>query len=255
MKKRLKKQWAKLNNKSVILGLLLLSLIANGVLAYLSYRLWYEKRGAELNNRLFEDYAYFYRSKFDQHWKELNKHKGDIVFIGDSNTEMMPIHDFVQFWGFKEGITVANKGISGNTTPQMLERFKTDVIDLDPEIVVIFGGVCDFDYHDLSVEQTIGNLDQMIKMAQENNIKTIVCTILPFFKIERRPYFDRLIKLNAWIRAQKDVVVADYFAAFADRQGYLKGKTRYSIDGTHPTLEGYNLIAKILKEAFEKLDQ
>src|ERR1051326_4643833 len=195
-----------------------------------------------------------------QDWANLNRYHADnlkiaapaadeerVVFMGDSITDA---------WGrtygkttFFPGKPYINRGISGQTTPQMLIRFRPDVIALKPLAVVILAGTNDIagNTGPMTLESIEGNLMSMTELAQANAIKVVLSSVMPtcdYIRLprDRRPN-SKIRELNLWIKnyaAQHNAVYLDYFTAMADEQGNLKKEITY--DGLHPNDAGYELI-------------
>jgi len=147
-----------------------------------------------------------------------------------------------------------NRGISGQTTPQMLLRFRQDVIDLSPKVVLILAGTNDIagNTGPISLEQIMGNISSMAELARANGIEPILCSVLPAERYQWKPSKkpDKKIPLlNAMIQKyanEKDLIYLDYFGALAnDKMGLDKDLAE---DGVHPTRKGY-LIMEPLAEA------
>jgi acyl-CoA thioesterase-1 len=175
-----------------------------------------------------------------------------VVFMGDSIT---------QGWKLDEsfpGKPYVNRGISGETTPQMLIRFRQDVIDLQPRVVVILGGTNDIagNTGPMTPEQTEGNLASMADLAQAHGIKVVLCSVLPAFDYPWSPGLEpapKIALLNAWLRgyaAAKGFVYVDYHAAMKDERGGLPAAL--SKDGVHPLPAGYAVMTPLAEAGIEK---
>lgn len=183
-----------------------------------------------------------------------------VVFMGNSITEGWSYTN-PEFFAGKPYI---NRGISGQTTPQMLVRFRPDVIALKPKIVVILAGINDIagNTGTMTLEQTEDNLASMAELAMANGIKVVLCAVLPAYDFPWRPGLapaEKVVKLNAWIKqfaSDKGCGYVDYFTPMADEKHALKAA--YTNDGVHPTKEGYlvmdPLIENAIAEALAKLD-
>jgi len=186
--------------------------------------------------------------------EELKKQPSDpkrVVFMGDSITIGWRLDDSFP------GKPYVNRGISGQTTPQMLVRMFPDVIDLKPAAVIILAGTNDIARNTGPETPTMieENLQAMTELAHAHGIKVILCSITPVADYgqvkmsEGRPPSD-IVKLNAWIKsyaARAQAVYADYFSALVDSAGFLK--PGISRDGLHPNAEGYKLMAPIAEAA------
>jgi lysophospholipase L1-like esterase len=172
-----------------------------------------------------------------------------VVFLGDSITENWVLADP----GFFEG-GVLNRGIGGQTTPQMLVRFRADVIALKPQMVHILAGTNDVAGNTgPSTEQDFkNNIMSMVDLARANGIRVVLGSIPPAATFNWRPQLDPVppIKaLNAWLRdfaAKSRVEYIDYYAALAGASGELKPE--FGNDGVHPNRDGYRVMRKLALE-------
>ncbi|WP_088341232.1 SGNH/GDSL hydrolase family protein [Robiginitalea sediminis] len=174
-----------------------------------------------------------------------------VVFMGNSITigwlHKMP--------GFFEGKPYVNRGISGQTTPQMLLRFRQDVIALQPRVVVILAGTNDIagNTGPMTLEQIRDNLVSMAQLARANGIEPVLSSVLPAYDYPWRPGLNPNLKipaLNAMIEAyarEQNMVYLDYFSAMADARNGL-GPDLAS-DEVHPTLKGYQMMAPLAEKA------
>ncbi|MBP2667163.1 MAG: lipolytic enzyme, family [Firmicutes bacterium] len=209
--------------------------------------------------------------------QELKKQPSDpkrVLFMGDSIT------DFWRLAEFFPGKPYVNRGISGQTTPQMLVRMYPDVIDLKPAAMAVLAGINDISQNTgpATAEMVEQNIMAMTELAQHHGIKVILCSILPvsdyaFLKQQsnkaqglggnRRGPFMRIkvsdthppgdiLKLNDWMKeyaSRVNAVYADYFTALVDERGWLK--ENLSGDGIHPNAEGYKIMASIVETAIQ----
>ena len=205
-----------------------------------------------------------------QDWPELNRYKKQneqlgepkegerrIVFMGNSITEGWKGYDpeFFATPGF------VNRGIGGQTTPQMLLRFRQDVIDLEPEIVVILAGTNDIagNTGPMTLKEIRDNIVSMVELSQANGIRVILCSVLPAYEYVWRPGLEPNVKipaLNAMLRefaAESGIYYLDYFSAMADERNGLP--EAYARDGVHPTKEGYDVMKAMLLEALEEIEE
>jgi len=152
--------------------------------------------------------------------------KGRVVFIGDAITEPWNLEQFFP------GKPYLNRGIPGQTTPQMLVRFFPDVINLHPAAVVIMGGINDIARNTgpETLEMIGDNIRAMCELAQKHDIKVVLGLVLPVSdytqhkQTEHHPLSD-IVKMNEWIRAYAAGIhaeVADYYSVLADSKGMLK---------------------------------
>jgi lysophospholipase L1-like esterase len=174
-----------------------------------------------------------------------------VVFIGNSITE-----GWAQFFSamFPRKPYI-NRGIGGQTTPQMLVRFRQDVVALKPKVVVILAGINDIagNTGPSTLEMIEDNLRTMTEMAKSNGIRVVLSSVLPAYDFPWRPGLQpapKVVALNAWIKdyaAKVGAVYLDYHSAMADaRQGMRDG---LSSDGVHPTEAGYRVMAPLAEKA------
>ncbi|HBS88219.1 MAG: acylhydrolase [Bacteroidetes bacterium GWF2_38_335] len=178
-----------------------------------------------------------------------------IVFMGNSITEFWKIIDS----SFFEGNSYVNRGISGQTTPQMLIRFRQDVIDLKPKVVVILAGINDIAENTgpTTIEDIYGNIVSMAELASANGIKTIISSVLPANNFPWRPDIkpaEKVIELNSLLEkycVENGIVYLDYYSSMVDSQKGLDEK--YTDDGVHPTLAGYQIMEPLLENEIIKI--
>jgi lysophospholipase L1-like esterase len=187
--------------------------------------------------------------------KPVAHHEHRVVFMGNSITEGWLKTDS-SFFANKPYI---NRGISGQTTPQMLLRFRQDVIDLKPSVVVILAGINDIAENTgpTTLEAIYGNIVSMAQLAKANNIKVVLCSVLPAYAFPWRPALlpaEKVIALNRMIKAyaiKEKLPYVDYFSAMVDeRKGLDK---RYTNDEVHPTLAGYKVMAPLAEQAIKEV--
>jgi len=179
-----------------------------------------------------------------------------VVFFGDSITDI---------WNIAEsfpGKPYINRGIGGQTTSQMLARFRQDVIDLEPKAVVILAGTNDIagNTGPISNEDIEANFASLAELARVHNIRVIFSSVLPVhnytakgeeFFAQRPP--ERILSLNRWIKeycAAHDLIYLDYFSAMVDDKGLLKRDL--ADDGLHPNKAGYAIMAPLVEKAIER---
>lgn len=185
--------------------------------------------------------------------KVVNKHDR-IVFMGNSITESWNDHNPEFF----EDSAYINRGIGGQTTPQMLLRFRQDVLDLNPKVVVILGGINDIAGNTgPSTKKMIeDNIFSMAELAMLNGIKVVLSSVLPAFDFPWAPGLEPSQKVIALNRSLKhyaetnDMVYLDYFSAMVDSRNGLLGI--YTYDGIHPNTLGYQIMAPLAKAAVQK---
>lgn len=194
--------------------------------------------------------------KYDSENKELisNPISNRIVFIGDSITEFWKVNDSSFFDSSK-----INRGISGQTTPQMELRFPQDVISLKPKAVIILAGINDIAENTgpISNEGILENIISMTELAKANNIKVLLCSVLPANRFNWNPKIhpaDRVIELNKMIQSyanKNKIIYVDYYSQMVDDENGLQ--KRYGEDGVHPNKEGYLVMKSIVNKAIEKI--
>lgn len=196
-------------------------------------------------------------SRFREKNEELgapSKDEKRVVFMGNSITE---------FWikwrpNFFLNRPYINRGISGQTTPQMLLRFRQDVIKLQPAVVVILAGTNDIagNTGPSTLEMIEDNLSSMSELARVHNIKVVLSSVLPAYDYPWRRGLqpaEKIVTLNAWIKdyCQKNgFVYLDYFSAMADERNGLKSE--FSEDGVHPNQKGYQVMEPLAEAAIQK---
>ena len=179
---------------------------------------------------------------------------GRVVFYGDSITDA---------WGrsrgsFFPGKPYVNRGISGQTTPQMLVRFRQDVIDLHPVAVVILAGTNDIagNTGPETPEMIENNFKSMADLAKANGIRVIVSSILPVADYPWKPGLKPALKiqsLNNWLAGYcvtHGLTYLDYYTAMADENGGMK--PGLSSDGVHPTAAGYAIMEPLAQAAIDR---
>jgi lysophospholipase L1-like esterase len=177
--------------------------------------------------------------------------EGDrVVFMGNSITEG---------WGPRfpdlfPGKPYLGRGIGGQTTPQMLVRFRQDVIALRPKVVVILAGTNDIagNTGPATLGEIQGNLASMTELAQANGIRVVLCSVLPVFDYPWRPGLEpapKILALNAWLKryaAERNAVYVDLHSAMEDERHGMKADLAY--DGVHPSEAGYRLMAPLVEQ-------
>lgn len=197
-----------------------------------------------------------------QHFSEENKmlpppskEENRVVFMGNSIT----IGWLNTRPDFFKGKPYINRGISGQTTPQMLIRFRQDVIDLQPKAVVILAGTNDIagNTGPSSLEMIVNNIKSMTQLAQANGIKVIISSVLPAYDYPWRPGLnpnEKIPALNSLLKQfaeDNGFLYLDYFSAMADERNGLPKK--YAKDEVHPTAEGYSVMEPMIEEAILKV--
>jgi lysophospholipase L1-like esterase len=204
-------------------------------------------------DRMLKDWANLGRYR-EENAKVAARKPGEerVVFMGDSITDA---------WGrkyqhFFAGKPYINRGISGQTTPQMLVRFRPDVIKLNPQVVVILAGTNDLagNTGPMTLEDIQGNLMSMSELAHANGIRVVLASVLPVTdalkpQTARRPP-DKIRALNNWIKsyaARIGAVYLDYESAMKSPDGMLKTDLTY--DGLHPNEAGYAVMESLAAKA------
>jgi lysophospholipase L1-like esterase len=183
-----------------------------------------------------------------------------VVFLGDSITDGWKLDQYFPGKGY------INRGISGQTTPQMLIRFRPDVIDLKPKIVVILAGTNDLagNTGPTTIEAVEGNLASIAELAHVNHIYVVFASVLPVSDYnkdkEGKPIIqtarrqpEKILALNAWMKkyaADNGLGYLDYFSAMVDERGFLKPDI--ARDGLHPNEKGYEVMAPLAAEAIAR---
>jgi acyl-CoA thioesterase-1 len=186
------------------------------------------------------------------------KAENRVVFFGDSITDSWHLDEY-----FPEKPYI-NRGIGGQTTPQMLVRFRQDVIDLRPKVVIILAGTNDIagNTGPMRIEDIEADFASLADLAHANNITVIYSSILPVhnyterskdFFAQRSP--QKILLLNNWLRsycalAASGCVYLDYFSAMVDDKGLLKKDL--ADDGLHPNAAGFKIMAPMAEAAIEK---
>ena len=180
-----------------------------------------------------------------------------VVFMGDSITDI---------WGrqqgkFFPGKPYINRGISGQTTPQMLVRFRPDVVNLHPKVVVILAGTNDIagNTGPESLADIENNLSSMADLAKANKIAVVLATVTPVCddykqQTQRRPPA-QIVKLNDWIKqyaGQNGLTLLDYYSAMVDDHGRLKKDLTY--DGLHPNAQGFEVMGPLAEKAIAEAE-
>lgn len=203
------------------------------------------------------------RAEQPRDWAQYGRYAGqnasvaepvEAVFMGNSITDFW-IADDPEFFA-RNGFL--DRGISGQTTLEMLARFRRDVIDLHPKAVVILAGINDIAQNQgpIALENVFGNIVSMCELARFNRIRVVLCSVLPCARCAWRPEIEPaplVARLNEMLRtyaAEQKIPYVDYHAAFADENGGLD--ERFSRDGCHPTLYGYTRMEPLVAAGINK---
>ena len=186
---------------------------------------------------------------------KIKKNKNRVVFMGNSIT-IGWLQTNPNFFKDKDYV---NRGISGQTTSQMLVRFRADVVDISADVVVILAGTNDIagNTGPITLKMIANNLKSMTEIAQANGIKVILCSVLPAYDYPwspgKKPNI-KIPKLNSMIEdfaKESGAFYLDYFKALNDgNNGIIK---EYSNDGVHLTAKGYHLLEPMLEKALYKV--
>ena len=200
-------------------------------------------------------------------WAFLARYRDDNAKIGDpgpgENRVIFYGNSITDFWinvmpEFFEGKSYIDRGISGQTTPQMLVRFRQDVINLKPKVVVILAGINDINGNTgpSTLEMIEDNIQSMAELAKANNIKIVIASVLPCDSIYVRPDLhpaERVLQLNVWLKkyaSENQCFYLDYFPGLANEKNGLKEE--YTDDGIHPNKAGYEVMAPLADEAVKQ---
>ncbi len=180
-----------------------------------------------------------------------------IVFYGDSITDGWKLDSYFPGKGY------INRGISGQTTPQMLVRFRQDVIDLSPEIVVILAGTNDIagNTGPMTAEQIEANYASLAELARAHSIRVIFSSVTPIhnYAPQRQTMFlqrspEKILEINRWLRSyceKNKLAYLDYYSAMVDDHGMMK--ENLADDGLHPNEAGYRVMAPLADAAIAKI--
>ena len=202
-------------------------------------------------------------------WPQLGRYKDEntalatpakgeqhVVFYGDSITDAWGHRPGV--WDFFPGKGYLDRGISGQTTPQMVVRFHQDVVDLHPRVVVILAGTNDVagNTGPMTPEMTENNFRAMAEMARANGIKVVITSILPAGDFPWKKGMEpapKIRALNQWLQdycKSEGLVYVDYYSSLADEKGAMK--PGLSLDGVHPNAAGYAVMAPLAEAGIQK---
>ena len=199
----------------------------------------------------------------NQDWPNLNRYKKEnydlnldlnegnrVIFMGDSITEGWS----ALYPDFFKKRNYVNRGISGQTTPQMLIRFRSDVVDLLPKIVVILAGTNDIAENTgpSNVKMITDNIFSMAELGNAHSIKIVLCSVLPVFKYSWKNIIDPpsyIYEVNSMIEEyclKNNYKYLDYYSSMVDeRKGLMESLTE---DGVHPNEKGYEVMSQLFQE-------
>jgi lysophospholipase L1-like esterase len=214
-----------------------------------------------------------YRDERMRDWAQLGRYRGlnadlsksgervEVVFLGDSITDAWDAERFTTWFPGKHYL---NRGISGQTTPQMLVRLRPDVLAFHPKVVVLLAGTNDIAGN--TGPMTNGDIEENVaaiaELATAHGVKVVLSSVLPVSNYHTKPDapaqtirrpMDRVTALNAWLKsyaADHHHVYLDYFSALTDAKGLLRAEL--SADDLHPNADGYRIMTPLAQAAIEK---
>ena len=224
----------------------------------------------QYKNAIFAMVVTFFslQSSYAQDWANLSRYQKEnaqlaapksreqrVVFMGNSITEGW-LKTRPEFFLGKSYI---NRGISGQTTSQMVLRFREDVIKLQPKVVVILAGINDIAENTgpIALNAVAGNIFSMAELAKENNIKVIMCTVLPASDFPWRPGLvpgPKVVALNAMLKKyanDHNLPFVDYYSPMVNSS--LGLKSELGDDGVHPNNAGYTIMEPLVEAAIAKV--
>lgn len=207
------------------------------------------------------------KEDFKDDWAALSHYKKENQLLGEpkpgENRVIFLGSSIFEFWktrvpGFFKDRPYLDRGIAGQISPQLLIRFRQDVIDLKPKAVIILAGSNDIAANTghVSNETIMDNVKSMAELAKLHGIKVILCAYLPVFDYPWRKGLkpaDKIISLNQQIKAYaaaNNFILLDYFTPLSDERNGQKSEL--TIDGVHPNVAGYQIMAKVTEEAIAK---
>ncbi|MDB9713442.1 GDSL-type esterase/lipase family protein [Flavobacteriaceae bacterium] len=195
-----------------------------------------------------QDWANVARFKAENELVIKNKAPVKMVFMGNSITEGWKLFDP----NFFNSTDYVNRGIGGQTTPQMLIRFKQDVLDLKPKGVVILAGTNDIagNTGPMSIQEIYNQIESMAGLAALNKIEVFLCSVLPVYDYPWKPGLKpalKIVALNEMLKTlagEKNYLYIDYFSEMSDDKNGLKASL--GADGVHPNEKGYEIMKRVL---------
>ena len=194
-----------------------------------------------------QDWANVARFKAENELVIENKAPVKLVFMGNSITEGWKSFDP----NFFNSTDYVNRGIGGQTTPQMLIRFKQDVLDLKPKGVVILAGTNDIagNTGPMSIQEIYNQIESMAGLAALNKIEVFLCSVLPVYDYPWKPGLKpapKIVALNEMLKTlagEKNYLYIDYFSEMSDDKNGLKASL--GADGVHPNEKGYEIMKRV----------
>lgn len=207
------------------------------------------------------------KEDFKDDWANLSKYQKENAALGGPGVDEKRVvflgSSIFEFWKQKDPAYFAGKpyidrGIAGQISPQLLLRFRADVIDIKAKAVIILAGSNDIAANTghITNERIMDNIKSMVELAQANKIKVILCAYLPIIDYPWRKGLepaDKVIALNKLIKAyaaQEHLVLLDYFSPFVNEVNGQKAEL--TVDGVHPNLKGYKIMEVITDAAIAK---
>ena len=200
--------------------------------------------------------------------KKFQKSNQELIITTDPNRVVFMGNSITENWGvfhknfFLDNLFV-NRGISGQTTPQMLIRFKPDVVNLKPKSVVIMAGINDIagNTGPITIRNTADNIISMAEIALANNISVYICSTLPAIDFPWSPGLEpgpKVVRLNSILKnycTKKGITYVDYYSVMSNSNGGLKVPEFTSEDDlVHPNLSGYKVMEKIILSSLDSFD-
>ena len=200
--------------------------------------------------------------------KKFQKSNQELIITTDPNRVVFMGNSITENWGvFHKNFFLdnpfVNRGISGQTTPQMLIRFKPDVVNLNPKSVVIMAGINDIagNTGPITIENTADNIISMAEIALANNISVYICSTLPAIDFPWSPGLEpgpKVVRLNSILKnycTKKGITYVDYYSVMSNSNGGLKVPEFTSEDDlVHPNLSGYKVMEKIILSSLDSFD-
>jgi lysophospholipase L1-like esterase len=200
--------------------------------------------------------------------KKFQKSNQELIITTDPNRVVFMGNSITENWGvFHKNFFLdnpfVNRGISGQTTPQMLIRFKPDVVNLNPKSVVIMAGINDIagNTGPITIGNTADNIISMAEIALANNISVYICSTLPAIDFPWSPGLEpgpKVVRLNSILKnycTKKGITYVDYYSVMSNSNGGLKVPEFTSEDDlVHPNLSGYKVMEKIILSSLDSFD-